>query len=618
MPLEEEQESTVQQQQHYQQQHHQTEQDINTGALHLENWADGDSDTGRVKETTSATTTASSPVHFCFIVHGHQGRPTDLSYLHHTVKAKAHEHGIFAHTKSSESCVVGRGGKVSADAPVPLASAGKIEMEGEKVVRRKKRDRFSLRKNRNNNESRTHNNPANDKSTDESADESFVPNGKYGQMNDVTKGALIVHNVACNEGKTNDGIIKGGTRLVNEMLDVIRSEVGQQGQSQGDSQSIGETVEPPVDVTISMVGNSLGGLYGRYAIAHLSQVLGDLIPNPSEQSSPNNESHHHYLFDGRIRIHLNVFCSTASPHLGCANHTFVPIPRTAEIGVARVIGETGSDLFRLNNLVHKMATSPDFLRPLSSFRKRIAYANAYRTDFPVPGSTAAFLDKESDSPHYFEEYFGESDSSMGEGGDAGLSGAATITCPASEKELIVATLYTPKRSLHESVLQQRTTRDERGEVDNLTIMSSSLDALGWKKVFVDIRNEIPLMTTIPSLKTLPMPSLIPTSSKRSDDGSNGVKGDCPIRRLRSYNQKKYTDDDKNHPNNQPVTSRDLIKAISSSPNYQLSLPLGHNAICAFSRGSFSTVVNAGGRPVMDSLAIDLTKEISLWSRGTDR
>jgi hypothetical protein len=49
-----------------------------------------------------------------------------------------------------------------------------------------------------------------------------------------------------------------------------------------------------------------------------------------------------------------------------------------------------------------MCTCPTFLNPLASFRKRIAYANAYQTDFVVPTQTAAFLNTESNYPHYFE------------------------------------------------------------------------------------------------------------------------------------------------------------------------------------------------------------------------
>ena len=102
--------------------------------------------------------------------------------------------------------------------------------------------------------------------------------------------------------------------------------------------------------------------------------------------------------------------------------------------------------------------------------------------------------------------------------------------------------------------------------------------------YVFIRNEIPISMSVPTILS------------RSN---SIIQQECAIKQLKSTNQ--------------PIRSSDLEKAVSTSNKYQrLSLPLGHNAICAFSRGSVSTIVNSGGRPVMDSLAIDLTNEISMW------
>lgn len=455
-------------------------------------------------------TSNSSPLHFIFIVHGHQGRPTDLSYLHHTIRTKAKEKGKFVNVTSSESCAVGRITEVrSAQNNSPLK------------IRRRKRDRLPMQVER-----------AFDLHDNDQLDSKVVRSNETEQ----TRGYLIVHNAACNEGKTHDGIIKGGERLVDEMLSVIRSEVKRREQTSHRERA-------PIDVTISFVGNSLGGLYARYATAHLAEIL--------DKESSNN----YYLFDGFIRLHFNVFCSTASPHLGCASFTFIPIPRTAEMGVAQVMGETGSDLFRLNDLIHSMATAPRFLVPLASYRRRIAYANAFGTDFPVPCSTAAFLDKESDYPHYFGETFAEGDI------------IAKDTCPASERGLIAATLYT--------MPQDTNFETESTSVDDTAAMSACLDSLGWKKVFIDIRKEIP---SVPILKSNRM--------------------ECPVSQLKSSSTE--------------VRSCDLDRVLSSSSIHRLSLPMGHNAICAFSRGKVSSIVNSGGRPVMDSLALDLADAISSW------
>jgi hypothetical protein len=180
-----------------------------------------------------------------------------------------------------------------------------------------------------------------------------------------------------------------------------------------------------------------------------------------------------------------------------------------------------------------MATSPRFLTPLASFSRRIAYANLYRTDFPVPCSTALFLDVESDYPHCFVDRTKENDSP------------------------IVATLRT-------APLQQKKEKMD----DRLT---SSLDSLGWTKVLVDLRDEI---TTIS----------LPIKSWRTG---------CPISTMESLSSE--------------VTSSDLAMATSTFNNYRLSLPSGHNAICAI-------IDNSAGRAVMDCLAIDLIKEISRGPR----
>lgn len=76
-----------------------------------------------------------------------------------------------------------------------------------------------------------------------------------------------------------------------------------------------------------------------------------------------------------------------------------------------------------------MATSPKFLEPLGKFRKRIAYANAYGTDFPVPTQTAAFLSKKSSYPHHFVE----------EDSDSENEDCVVV----DDNGLVIATLHTP-------------------------------------------------------------------------------------------------------------------------------------------------------------------------------
>jgi hypothetical protein len=154
---------------------------------------------------------------------------------------------------------------------------------------------------------------------------------------------IVLHSATCNLGLTLDGVIKGGDRLVQEVETQIRANVD------GDSQ-----------LYLSFIGNSLGAIYARYAIAHLNMTTGNIVPF--------------------------IFCTTMAPHLGVANQTYVPLFRWTESVVAGVFGETGRDLFLRTPLLHEMGTSTKFLEPLRQFRKRIAVANAFGTDFQVPTS----------------------------------------------------------------------------------------------------------------------------------------------------------------------------------------------------------------------------------------
>jgi Putative serine esterase (DUF676) len=141
-----------------------------------------------------------------------------------------------------------------------------------------------------------------------------------GKGNDAIRHTMVVHCPACNENRTKDGVQKGGDRLSAEMLTTIRSTMAAQ---QYDTDQLGDG---PKQVTISLLGNSLGGIYCRYAIANIVEQTDNMV------------------LDGAYKLHFNIFCTTAAPHLGVSKHTYFHIPRAAEIGVAHAMGETGKDL----------------------------------------------------------------------------------------------------------------------------------------------------------------------------------------------------------------------------------------------------------------------------------
>lgn len=159
---------------------------------------------------------------------------------------------------------------------------------------------------------------------------------------------------------------------------------------------------------ISLVGNSLGGLYVRYAAKLLYR-----------DETTDGDSGTGATVAG---LSPSVFMTIATPHLGVRRFTYVPLPSRLHSLAGVFVGKTGHDLFlsrkkggggggggeaggeaaatapaaaakdgRENSLLYNMATTEDFLRPLKAFRWRRAYANR-RGDFMVPYGTAAFVE----------------------------------------------------------------------------------------------------------------------------------------------------------------------------------------------------------------------------------
>jgi len=212
-----------------------------------------------------------------------------------------------------------------------------------------------------------------------------------------------------------------------------------------------------------------------------------------------------------------------------------------------------------------MATTPQYLQPLGIFRKRIAYANAYGTDFPVPTATAAFLHADSTYPHHADQLEG------------GFPEEEDEDClVVDDNGLVVATFHTPRQ--HQ---QQHTdaTSDNIEHTDDLAFMSHCLDSLGWKKVFIDLRQEMPIAVNLRRLRRI-------TDSSPS---------------LESLKRKRV------------VGSREVHLATGMPPD-RISWPVGHNMIVAFSRNHKTASFNKGGRPVVDALANELVEFIFAWER----
>ncbi len=453
----------------------------------------GDEESRNERKSSGESDDRVGTTHFCFLVHGYQGRSGDLSYFETVLKHRAFVEGNHQNLKEKN--------QFETDDDFVLVSA--------------------------------------------------ITNKKDGQESDSpTTQDMVVHNCVCNEGKTNDGVIKGGDRLVDEIKETIHSNMERRARNEKDESN------KLCDITLSMIGNSMGGLYARYAIAKFIErhCVAETPPTKGEEGICS------WILDCKYRLRLDSFCTTAAPHLGVSEHTWIRIPRFAEMGVAATMGETGKDLFRLNNLLYTMSTDSTFLDPLACFRKRIAYANCYGTDFPVPVGTAAFLSEKSSYPHQFM-----SNSKIEQ-----------------ECDLVTATLMT---SANEEKI------DAKEPLDELHEMSLSLDRLGWKKIFIDLQKEVLSIT---------VPSLVCDTESKSDNQPDDEIDLCGLKKSKKI-----------------VASKDIANVVyrknGNDNRIVLHAPFGHNMIVAFSRDRLSTFLNKGGRPLVDALAKDLVQDV--FARG---
>jgi len=278
--------------------------------------------------------------------------------------------------------------------------------------------------------------------------------------------------------------------------------------------------------------------------------------------------------------------------------------------------------FRLNDLIKTMCTCPTYLEPLALFKKRIAYANAYHTDFVVPTRTAAFLNKDSTYPHYISDIAPSAkDNAMNSN-----NGEAD----AIKNDLIVATLHTPRRErkkanstvgrtsciTENSGVRDKYDYDRPTNTDELLEMSTALDELGWKKVFVDIRSTLPYVP-IPRIGKMggvdrlsyaleldyrtsgELDCCLEEGEKEESDSSPSI-----ARSVLSYKNRRNA-----------LQSRDVAIAFSSPDNNILSFPIGHNMMVADSSNIMSEFIYKGGRPIMDKLGSDLVNEILYWNQS---
>ena len=244
-----------------------------------------------------------------------------------------------------------------------------------------------------------------------------------------------------------------------------------------------------------------------------------------------------------------------------------------------------------------MSTKETFLIPLGLFRNRVAYSNAYHTDFMVSNQSGAFLHHENEYPHdMIEKAFTESDKvkdncklnykqlQMGDL-DCCINNSTSnfyVTSVTTEKKL--------NTNIHQnaSVLKGEESRDE--ENDRLQ-MCQCLDSLGWTKVFIDMRQNIPLGVNIQWLPWLRIffvnaeltkTTLLDLQNKHEEKGS--------------------------------VTSKDVCMALSFPHDDHYKFPVGHWIALLVTQSRIASYITKSGRPFINMVSHNMMRDIVEWKK----
>eukprot|EP00581_Thalassiosira_minuscula_P008999 CAMPEP_0183707228 /NCGR_PEP_ID=MMETSP0737-20130205/3848_1 /TAXON_ID=385413 /ORGANISM="Thalassiosira miniscula, Strain CCMP1093" /LENGTH=422 /DNA_ID=CAMNT_0025934831 /DNA_START=426 /DNA_END=1694 /DNA_ORIENTATION=+ len=266
-------------------------------------------------------------------------------------------------------------------------------------------------------------------------------NDKQQQSNEP----FVIHTCTANEGRTNDGIQKGADRITEEIQDVMDKVMAEYHND----------VTTLKEITFSMLGFSLGGLYARVAMPKIIPPVYQSTVDKNDTNATSNRP--------LPKFTPKLFCTMATPHLGCLGHMYIPVPN-----FVMSIAPTGRDLIRRTPVLQQTVTDPKFTEPLLRFEKRIAYANTFGMDMMVPTTTAVFLsNSDCSAEHHVVHHDHHGDH--------------------PHIALVVET-----KAHHELFLQNghgsdpsSLSNNNRGDDDASDNMADRLDAMGWTKVFVD-------------------------------------------------------------------------------------------------------------------------------------
>jgi len=443
--------------------------------------------------------------------------------------------------------------------------------------------------------------------------------------NEKENTTLLVVSATCNDHNSLDGIGNGGLRFANEINEVLRGVVIKiiRDNQQRECNALSVNQTNGTSIALSILGNSMGGLYARYALKYINWNIhahvGSTLMN--------------------VPVIPNVFVTTATPHLGLKNFTYWKVPRFMEPIAGWVMGQSGNDLFRrntrsvkrnkvinnnhnqtppskvqrseqynYNDIIEQLSFDVEFIAPLSKFRRRIAYANAFSTDIAVTTATAAFLtdddnndddDRPCCSPVYSNDYNPQdSDDSR-----------SSLLIEGDENESTRSIhMFVSKCSEEEENNNDDASRNHQGSEDTNSVpeyssvrfdtattycssfgkikksspsvsdMARNLDSLGWSKHFIDNRPHIPKLFKRPNYKKRE------SSMKKNLD-------------IHEENNKTHTS---------CYSSGELKRCLSGNGWDGNTLPFGHSFLIASTRDPVHKFLYKSARPFVDQV---IAKEV---------
>jgi len=436
---------------------------------------------------------------------------------------------------------------------------------------------------------------------------------------------LIVYSATCNEKNSSDGIEAGGHRLVKEINDVLSrlaNDIVDEHLYEKCSSISADSKLKSTRIALSIIGYSMGGLYGRFAIRYIDWRV--LVSIGSTNVN--------------VIVVPHIFATIATPHLGMKGMSYFKVPGYFESLAGVIFGRSGNDVFRrtisnsarsrkstnvrnwrrknhflnidqkdenedqykYNDIIERLSFDPSFIGPLARFSRRIAYANAFSTDIAVPTATAAFLFDDDGDESASSEF---SDTSNRSNLDDCASQPPVVARRSShlfvsefhgKAEAIKYTNHQDKENQIQNSFVRFDTVATRNRSDfkiavknppSVSDMARNLDSLGWSKVFIDARPHIPSIWKRPSVS-------------RRHSFKDVLKNEiCAFEDLNQDNAPWYS-------------SGVLKRRLSGNGFDGNTLPFGHSFIVASTKDRMRKRLYKSARPIVDrAIAREVVNEM---------